>query len=135
MLPLARYLVSPYAGIHILRVRFDPRQEGRKLSDKLDARQLVLQIDRKSNEEKGEKKIKEKRKKLHFYPPDFSLFPCCEEAIGIEGERIGERARKRRMDDARARAPRDRRERETERGREMVNGDNEARDKRRRIIG
>lgn len=86
----------------------------------------------------GEEKEEKKRKKHGIFIHRISRYSLVAKTTGGgkgDRDRRGERARKRRMDDARARAPRDRRERERERvllrslHREMVNGDNEARDK------
>lgn len=84
----------------------------------------------------GEEKEEKKRKKHGIFIHRISRYSLVAKTTGGgkgDRDRRGERARKRRMDDARARAPRDRRERERvllrSLHREMVNGDNEARDK------
>ena len=139
MLPLpdtAPYLVSPYAGIH------PPRSPRRKKTIGQIRRETACspnrsKIERERGGRRG-KRRKEKEETRHFYPSDFSLFPRCED----NGRRKRRSRSKGRKSEKKTYGrctctctERSQRKRERERvllrslHREMVNGDNEARDK------
>ena len=80
--------VSPYAGIHPQRPFHPPRRK-----------ETVGQIRRETACSPNRSKIKreneeqKKKKRWHFYPPDFSLFPRCEHDGGGDGGK-GDRDRR-----------------------------------------
>lgn len=139
--------VSPYAGIHPQRPFHPPR---RKETVGQIRRETACSPNRskikRENEEQKKKKKTRKEEKMAFLSTGFLVIPSLRTRRGR-----GRRKRRSRSKDqedrrrsekktyGRARAPRDRKQKERERvslrSLEMVNGDNEARDKRRRIIG
>lgn len=139
--------VSPYAGIHPQRPFHPPR---RKETVGQIRRETACSPNRskikRENETKKEEEDKKRRKDGIFIHriSRYSLVANTtgegteEKAIEIEENRE-DRRRSKKKTYGRARAPRDRKQKERERvslrSLEMVNGDNEARDKRRRIIG